>query len=650
MDLVLGYVPWFVGLLLLVSSISFILRFVIPAFSMGRSFKNTIAAIQSVKDETQGNLVALSGLEDRAITNPSLIHMWQEYRETLHPQYEENDTGERRVVRWRATTLAETFFSEMVLVDTPLKTEFYKHLPGILTGLGIIGTFSGLISGLSHFDISDPLQAQAQLKDLINAVGHAFLVSGVAISLAMLFTWIEKSLVTGLYRSVEKLQQLIDSLFVAGAGEEYLARLVKSNEEQETQALHIKDLLVKELEIILTKISQQQSETIGHAIAQSLGGPMLDIADAVKKVGSSQGEAVQDLLSDVLADFSSKIEGMFGDKLLGMTEGLQQTTDAIQKTADQLSQIASSMSQAGTETIERMGERLNEVLSSLDNRQDALNQRITEFVEAIKKQVEDSQESTAKAISQSVTTLGKQVSEVLSTIRSQAQAADQAQAERRRDFEANTNKVFGELSDQTKELLEQTVRTNEAIHDSIAKLSNVTIDAINGINSGAETLRQASERFAKAGDRVTETVNASAATITEIHQASSSIAQATAAAKTVLADYKQTSEVLAEMVSELKGITENAKREVGMTTEVVARLKSATDQLAVAQTQSENYLKGINEVLVGVHKDFAKNLKETLGESRRVFQGELESAVNIVSAAVKDLGDTLEEIPGRRPQ
>lgn len=339
---------------------------------------------------------------------------------------------------------------------------------------------------------------------------------------------------------------------------------------------------------------------------------------------------------------------MFGEKLLGMTDGLTQTTEAIQRTADQLSQVAANLSQAGTDTIERMGDRLNEVLNSLDGRQDALNQRITEFVGVIKKQIEDSQVTSSKALSESVATLNQQVSDVLHAIKSQAKAADQAQAERQRDFEANTNKVFAGLSDQTDALLEQTVRTNVAIQDSIEKLSNVTIDAIKGMNSGAETLRQASDSFAKAGARVTETVNASATTITEIHQASSSIAQATTAAKAVLSDYKQTSEVLAKMVSELQVITENAKREVGMTTEVVARLKSATDQLAAAQTQSENYLKGINDVLVGVHKDFAKNLKETLGESRRAFQGELETAVNIVSAAVKDLGDTLEEIPGRR--
>jgi hypothetical protein len=82
-----------------------------------------------------------------------------------------------------------------------------------LTGIGIIGTFLGLIIGLSSFDISDPEQAQKNLTSLINSVGHAFWVSGTAIAMAMLFTWVEKSLVTGRFRQVEELRQYIDSMF-----------------------------------------------------------------------------------------------------------------------------------------------------------------------------------------------------------------------------------------------------------------------------------------------------------------------------------------------------------------------------------------------------------------------------------------------------
>ena len=42
---------------------------------------------------------------------------------------------------------AEMYFNGQSVVDGRLRAEFFKHLPGLLTGIGIIGTFTGLIGG-----------------------------------------------------------------------------------------------------------------------------------------------------------------------------------------------------------------------------------------------------------------------------------------------------------------------------------------------------------------------------------------------------------------------------------------------------------------------------------------------------------------------
>jgi pimeloyl-ACP methyl ester carboxylesterase len=72
-----------------------------------------------------------------------------------------------------------------------LQTHFYKHVPGILTGVGIIGTFTGLITGLMNFDVSSPEQVQMALSQLVQTVGQAFWISAVAITLAMIAETIE---------------------------------------------------------------------------------------------------------------------------------------------------------------------------------------------------------------------------------------------------------------------------------------------------------------------------------------------------------------------------------------------------------------------------------------------------------------------------
>ncbi len=197
----------------------------------------------AMKAKSGGTVVDMRNIEQHVANDPHLSDLWAQYSQALDTLGQDPQPLPSRARRWRASALAETFFSEHALVDSPLRSDFYKHIPGILTGLGIIGTFSGLIMGLVHFDVSNPENTQTQLSALVQTVGQAFFVSALAISLAMLFTWIEKALLTARYAQVETLQNLLDSMFEAGSGQENLERLVVATEAQVTLLSELLDAL-----------------------------------------------------------------------------------------------------------------------------------------------------------------------------------------------------------------------------------------------------------------------------------------------------------------------------------------------------------------------------------------------------------------------
>ena len=175
---------------------------------------------------------SLSNLEQLAQNDPSLAKLWAEYNQAVEELQRLEMSTPSTTAQWQAHTHAEHYFTEQALVDSPLQSNFYKHTPGILTGVGIIGTFTGLIAGLVGFDVSNPERVQAELSQLVQTVGHAFLVSALAITLAMVFTWIEKSVLTGRYRQVEELQQWLDTLFAPQAGAQWMERLTLATEMQ----------------------------------------------------------------------------------------------------------------------------------------------------------------------------------------------------------------------------------------------------------------------------------------------------------------------------------------------------------------------------------------------------------------------------------
>lgn len=638
----LQYLPWLVGGVLLLATSFFILQFIFPSWRLHRELKTAIREVGEIKLRLSGApIVDLDEIQAVMVTD-ELKHLWSEYAETLHPQKKPDESGQLKIIRYRATAMAEVFFSEQALVETPLKTAFYKHLPGILTGLGIIGTFSGLIYGLNEFQVTDdPNAVKASLGTLIRGVGHAFIVSAIAIGLAMLCTWWTNRELTLRYKQVEELCQLIDSFFDAGAGEEYLARLVEASETSATQATQLKDALVTDLKEILTELTERQiremSSGIGQTFADSLREPMERISKAVEGVGANQGDAVNRMLTDVLSNFSERMEKMFGGQLNGMNELLAQTTQAMQATATRFDQLAANMDTAGQKAAEAMTERLNHAITSMEARQSALNKQMGEFVEQIRTTINQSQAESAQKLQETVGKLGEQVAGMIGRLQESSQ-----------EHAATQSHAVTNLSGQVETLIAQLVKTSDDLQSNVSALSSVTTSAIDRMNSGAETLAIAADDFAKAGHGVAGTMNAAADATEKIQSSAQSLSTATASIQQTFADYRRTSDALAAMLGDLKVTMETAKKEAGMTTQLVSQIKAAAEQLGRAQQQADAYLQGINKVLMETHQSFANEVSKTLREGNSQFQQELAQAVSLLRSGIQELGDTLDDLPGRK--
>lgn len=360
---------WVVALVLFGISLGFLLRFVWPALGLQRELGAAIRGLAALQPPADPEKISRE-----VMAVPRLASLWREYTHTLHGVADPRNP--KTIVAWRATTLAEDFFTERALVDSPLKTEFYKHLPGILTGIGIIGTFTGLISGLNQFEVSSNTEAvRLGLRALIQGVGQAFEVSAAAIGLAMLITWTEKSIVTRCYRQVEKLTQLIDSLFEAGVEEEYLARLVRASEASAVQASRLQQAIVGELRQSMEAVLQQQqaaalrqqealaakvAEAVATTVGAALQAPLGRMASALERLGGDQKEAVGGALEKALDRFNARLDATFGQRQGDLQEMLRRTADSLGTVVAELGKVSGRLEQAGRSTVEAAAGRLDQ--------------------------------------------------------------------------------------------------------------------------------------------------------------------------------------------------------------------------------------------------------------------------------------------------
>lgn len=690
LTVLLEYLHWIIFVPLVWAVFSFITEFLKPGKKLGIELKEATAALEKLKNT--GDVLDLDLINSQVMVNPALRHGWAEYRDTLHGQKSLNSMGMLEVTRWRATAMANMFFTEQTVVDGPLKTEFYKHLPGILTGLGIIGTFLGLILGLQGFKVStDAAIAQQSLENLLGSVGGAFVVSGTAIALAMLVTLIEKLTLNKRYSDLENFCALIDGLFDTGAGEEYLQRLVEASETSATQAMQMKESLVTDLKQVLTELTQQQiatmtstSQQLGHAISASLSEgltePLTRISDAVTTVGQNQGDAVNKMLTDVLGSFAEKMEGMFGTQLRGMNEMMAETASTIRQTSERFEQLAAQIQQAGTGAADAMAQKMQTALENMQARQMEANEQMRQFVDQLKARVAMGQAEATEQTSRMMKELGDTTRLLVEQLQTQAQLADQSHAQRQQERDEQirqlmeglktsmsesqnqtagaTSKLLQQLSDTTTQLLTSIREQAHNADQSHLQRQQERDEQMRALMEGLKSsMAESQSNTATATSKLLEELSAtSAQLLTSIQEKTQQADQSHAVRQETMA--KQVADLLEKQQTQIARLGDTVQAATSVMKDAVAQLQSSTNLTVERMGQGADRLNNAANALttnmgqikaatdgIGTNVDklnlAASNLGASITATQQMLQDQ-KSVRDALSAMVNDLRSTVE--------
>lgn len=650
----LPIVPVLVGIVLVGFAVAFGRYFHLPAKQLDATLDDVIRKVDAARSSRQLDLAGSFAGDDR------LAAIWREYSETLHKQRElDPSTGELAIKAVRSTVPAEIYFSPHSVVDGRVHAEFFKHLPGIFTGVGIIGTFFGLLKGLWLFRISeDAGVVRNSLTALLHGVSEAFAVSAFAILLAIVATVLEKYRLNSLYGKVGRLAQAIDATYEAGAGEEYLARLVSSSEESASQTRILKDALVSDLKEILTDLAERQiaattkrsgelGTTIAGALTDALREPLDKIAGAVGQVSHDQSSAVTKLLTDVLASFSDRLEGMFGGQLSGIGEMQQRTVDAMQTAVARLQDLTAGMEAAGTRATDAMSAKLMQAVEAAEARQTAITEELRVALGEMRAGQGAAQEQTRSRLEEMLGELGRRVGEAVTGIERAADERSRRQADedgRRSDATArhvaNMGESVGALTTNVDTML-------VSVREMVSRIEVATSDAFSRLNGGADTLLAAAGRFETSGRAAADGFSRIATVTTGLTDAAGSVAGAARSLDSVVADYRSARDAVGTMVEGLRGTVEAASREATLTKDVLARIEGAAQRLAAAQTEADGFLDEVAQVIATSHEKFSEGMRGTVVDANRQFHAELSQATGLLRETIQELEFALPQ-GGRR--
>jgi hypothetical protein len=624
-------------------------------FLVGYAFKGTQVilqlrkAISGVKATKKLGKAPPSNTLRTLFPDEPLRHLWEEYEDTLHA-VKRASSGASELVEIRATVPAETLFTSEVLVDSRLFDNFTRHLPGILTGLGIIGTFGGLLQGLKLFDPSSTETAVAGLKPLLDSVSHAFAASGTAIACAMFVVFFSRLVLAYCYRLVEQLSHGIDSLYSTGAGEEYLARLVSSSEQNQANTAQLKDALVEDLRKMMTELVDKQiaaqnasskdlGNFLGGAISDSLKGPMAAIQNAISDTTKNNSTQVAGMLESLLTGFMAKLEDTFGGQMRGINEQMQKSIDAMSSVQQSLQTLLSDVKEANENATTQLTGTLEEAMRKSAENQQVLTDQMRAFVQEFKNIVDDERNKSKGAMDEAMAKVLSDLSNAIAQMEKVRTDAAGAEKKRSDDLHDGTKVLVGGLSGQVDKLLnavsEQVIKTQQ----NIDAIGDVSTRAVDGMNQGALTMGAAANRFETAGNSVSSAIDKAGKLSETLNATASSLQSAAQAVKLGFDQYDSTRKTVDLQVASLMGLIESAKKEAGISQELVKNITASANSLKNAEAASREHLEQVNAALVKAFETFGSSLVEmvrkSVGETDKHVGKGMETLSGVVQGLVQ---------------
>lgn len=383
-------------------ALAFVAMFFLPALGLNKRIKQAIAAVTGPANEMIDRVSAV--LESDA----SLLPLWKEYlahiREAADPSNPENGSS---------SVSARAVFDVGTVTHSRLRLELFRNLPGIFTGIGIIGTFSGLIMGLRTFKISqDPQVVQKSLELLMSGVWSAFLISAVAITLAITVTLIEKVVMSLIVRRLDAFATALDNVYAPrpqAEAEDWMPRMIDALNALTTQnaqragappqyPAHV------ETPITVSPAPSLSTETPTAGTVMTPMSPMSPLTPMSPAPIFSSVEAPDKFQTQFPSGASAsmlEITEQTRQALLAMTElardlpaalaqqaqGSNQTqlqsVQAMKTLSGRLESVASGIETSGRKTLETVAARMMQSEANMVSRHHAVAEHLGELVQRI---------------------------------------------------------------------------------------------------------------------------------------------------------------------------------------------------------------------------------------------------------------------------
>ena len=502
-------------------------------------------------------------LTEKFNRNKELADAWQAFEDSLITR----SHNENQIVY--KTDEASLFFSEERLLEQHLNLRFWNSMPALLVGLGILGTFVGLVWGLIPFsdvDFTNTDQIREAIKELLSGVSTAFVTSVWGMLASFLFNGLEKWGIGRVSRAIADLQRALDQIFTLTRVEEIAIRqqdeLVQQTAALKSFSTDLADRIkiamdsimserLENLHRSLTQLHDQNAEgrqeiiqelhnapeAFSSAMAEQLTPSLNNLNTAVKELREQKEESSTDAIRQLVEEFQKSISGSITAQMEALAERVSQVSEGlitlpdqmtrmiggIQEQIDQARGLLTSTSEEQTGQMQNMMDgMLNTFQRTIETQQSGLSETTNQSIQMLQSTIAELQQSITSTASQTATESEAMTNRMLELLESAANRTNEQFAQRMADMETVSNQSIQTLQTaietQQSGLSETTNRVNEEMMQIAGDIRNLLESAAN------RTDEQFAQRMADMETVSNQSIQMLQSTITELQQSITSTA------------------------------------------------------------------------------------------------------------------------------
>ncbi len=384
----------------------------------------------------------------------------------------------------------------------------HRHLaesvPDILTSLGILGTFVGLVWGLKGFNPVSYEAMASSITSLIDGIKVAFITSIYGIVLSLAYNFVLRGSLT---KVSEALDNFLDKYYLCAVSPTDATAMnhVLANQKEQTKAIQtmssdlvegvsgtMKDGLqpvVQEMhdsiEHFTNVVTMNQQDLLEHVAEQ--------VSTSIRKEFFSEFSEMRDLLrqtNQVQKDYLNYVSKTTETFEKSLNAGLHGLTDASTNAMEQLTSAANVVASQQSETYRQVQSEQKEAYRQLQSEQQEAYRQLSSQQNEAMKQLQQQEKSALAQLTAQQDILTKQV---------------QTQQEHLSEFVTYMTQVMDRMS----QINTENARAGQLVTkqiESITRLGEATADKIGEVRKQADRAEMAARR-AEAPVQKTEITN-----------------------------------------------------------------------------------------------------------------------------------------------